>query len=108
MWTSRGAGVSKAEWHKVYEAAKKATSLLQPGSRATDVAATFTSFASGTRGQHGVDIYAMDLDDKHGKTYVRSATTKAQVKTRENQQTTLIIWKLPHVEKTHAFLLSHL
>ena len=59
----RGAGVSKAEWDKVCEAANEAISLLQPGSRTTDVAAMFTSFATGERGQHGVEIYAMDLVD---------------------------------------------
>ena len=63
----RGAGVSIAEWHKVCEAAKKAISLLQPGSRTTDVAAMFTSFATGERGQHGVDIFAMDSDDVIGQ-----------------------------------------
>ena len=43
--------------------ATKDTLLLQPGSRTADVAATFTSHATGQRGQHIVDIFAMDVDD---------------------------------------------
>ena len=62
---ARGSGVSKAEWDKVCETAHKAISLLQPGSRTPDVAATFTSH----RGQYVLEIFAMDGDDncKNGK-----------------------------------------
>ena len=45
------------------KAANKAISLLQVDSRTADVAATFTSHAPGNRGQHVVEIFAMDVDD---------------------------------------------
>ena len=71
------------------KAANKAISLLQPGNRASDVAATFTSHATGWRGQHVFEISAMDFDDKCktcGKTRRRLRTTKAL---------TLTEWKDP-------------
>ena len=60
---TRRAGISTAEWDKVCEEANKAVSLLQFGSRTSDVAATFTSFATGKGGQHVVEISAVDVDD---------------------------------------------
>ena len=59
---ARGSGVSKTEWDKVCDAANKAISLLQLDSKTSDVAATLTSHATGKRGQHVVEIIAMDLD----------------------------------------------
>ena len=48
---------------KLWNEAEKATSLMQPGSRTADVAATFTSHAIGRRGERVVEIFAMDVDD---------------------------------------------
>ena len=56
---SRGSRAPKVEWDKVCKVAHEAISLLQPGSKTSDVAATFTSQATGKRGQHVVDIFAM-------------------------------------------------
>ena len=61
---TRESGVSEAEWDKVCEAANKAISLLQPGNRTSDVAATCTSHATCSTGQHVFEIFAMDADDK--------------------------------------------
>ena len=58
---TRGSGVSKAEWDKVCKAAF--ILLLRSGSRTPDVEATFTSHATGRRGQHVFDTIAMDADD---------------------------------------------
>ena len=69
--------------------ATKDTLLLQPGSRTADVAATFTSHATGQRGQHIVDIFAMDVDDNCKdvrKRNVDQRQKKAQMETRKNQQ----------------------
>ena len=80
---ARGSGVSKTEWDKVCDAANKAISLLQLGSKTSDVAATLTSHATGKRGQHVVEIIAMDLDGncKTVEERHRSRMTKAQMKT---------------------------
>ena len=49
LLATRGFGVSKTEWDRVCKAAIKAISLLQLGSRASDVAATLTSHVTGKR-----------------------------------------------------------
>ena len=49
---------------KCAEVARKAISLLQPGSKTSDVAATFTARATGRRGQHVFEIFAVDADEK--------------------------------------------
>ena len=46
------------------KAANKAISLMQLGSRISDVAATFTSHATGRKGQHVFEIFPIGADDK--------------------------------------------
>ena len=60
---TRGHGVSEAEWDKVCKAANKAISLMQPRSRTSDVAASFSSHATVRRGQHVFEIFVMDAED---------------------------------------------
>ena len=69
-------------------AASKAISLLQPGTRTSDVAATCSSHANGKRGEHVVDSYAMGVDEKctHVETRHLSRTSKAQMKTGQNRK----------------------
>ena len=85
---TRGSGVSKAEWDRACKAAYKAISLLQPGSRTSDVAATFTSPATGERAQHVVDISAVVVDSKCTMWTTRPLfrTTTAQMRTRQNRK----------------------
>ena len=112
---TRGSGISKAEWDKVCKAANKAISLLQRGSRTSDVAATFTSHATGRKGQHVFEIFAMDADDKcRNETVENEASSEDDESTDEDPTesktktiTTLIIWKPPHVE-TLSVLKVHL
>ena len=59
---TRGFLVSKAERDTVCKAANKVISLLQFGSRTSDVAATCISHATAKRGQHVVEIFAMDVN----------------------------------------------
>ena len=80
---TRGSGVSKAEWDTVCKVANKAVSLLLHGSRTSDVAATFTSHATGWRGQHVVDIFAMDADD-NCKTVENEASVEDDESTYED------------------------
>ena len=88
---TRGSGVSKSEGDKVYRAENKATSLLQPGSSTSDVAATFTSHATGRTGEKGYAIFAKDADEnckneKCGKTRREVEMMKAQMKTIQNRK----------------------
>ena len=88
---TRGSGVSGAEWDIACKAANKALSLLQPGSRTSIVAATFTSHATGKNGQHVFEIFEMDADDncKHEKCGKKGRQVKmkiAQMKTRQKRK----------------------
>ena len=60
----RGSGVSNAEWDKVCTAANKAISLVQRDNRTSGVTAMFTSHATGRRGQHVFEIFAVSAGDK--------------------------------------------
>ena len=71
---TRGSGVSKAERDKVCKAANDTISLLQPGSKASDVASTFTSHATGWRRQHVFETSAMDADDNSKKKIAKRGT----------------------------------
>ena len=60
---TRGSGVPQAERDKLCKSANTAISLLQLG-KTSDVAATFTSHATGWSGQHVFEIFAKDAGDK--------------------------------------------
>ena len=86
---TRGSGVPQAERDKLCKSANTAISLLQLG-KTSDVAATFTSHATGWSGQHVFEIFAKDAGDKckheKWKTRHQEKMMKAQMKTRQNRK----------------------
>ena len=106
---TRGSGVSKAECDLVCEAANKAISLLQLGSRTSDVAATFLSRATGMRGHHVSEVFEMDTDGKCKHEDVENETSGEEDPTESKTQprTTLTTWKPSYVETTQSVLQLH-
>ena len=95
---TRGSGVSKTEWVKVCKAADKAISLLPPGGRTSDMAATFTSHRIG---QHVFEIYAMEADDKcKSENEENEASSEDDYSTDEDRIERLDKNDLDHLETT--------
>ena len=92
---SRGSRAPKVEWDKVCKVAHEAISLLQPGSKTSDVAATFSSQATGKRGQHVVDIFATYENDKckhvhHGASVEDDESTHEDLTESKTRTTTTL------------------
>ena len=112
VWLHEDLVFRKLNGTKCARLENKTVSLLQPGSRTPDVAATITSPATGRRRQHVVEIFAMDVDDNFqtcGKRGIGRGRRKHRCRPdrfEKRTAATLTTWKTPPVE-TQSILQHH-